>query len=167
MGKEIEFVDLVDQLGIIKEKKVPKEEIKRYPDLYLQIIIAVIFDENRKILIQKRSLDKNSEPGYIDHVCGAIKSGETPEEAANRESTEETNIKPTKLKIIDRKVNSYNRYRILLLGYGNGVPKPNNLNETAWAKFAPLNELIEKQISNEWKFVDEFFEDTKKAIENR
>lgn len=167
MGKEIEFVDLVDKSGVIKERNVPKQDIGKHPDLHLQIVIAVIFDKDGKILVQKRSLNKSSEAGSIDHICGAIRSGETPEQAAIRESIEETSIKPSELKIIDMKVNSYNRYRVLLIGHGEGIPGVSNLDETEWAKFISFNELVEKHISGEWKFVDEFFEDTKKAIESK
>jgi 8-oxo-dGTP pyrophosphatase MutT (NUDIX family) len=158
---------LVDESGIIKKRNIPKNEIEDYPDLHLQIVIAVIFDRDGKILIQKRSLNKSSEPGVIDHVCGALRSGEMPEQASIRESLEETRIAPSELKIVDIAVNSYNRYRFLLVGYGEGVPEAGNLDETEWAEFVSFNKLVKKHISGEWKFVNEFFEDTKKAIESK
>ena len=167
MGKEIEHVDLVNRLGIIQVRNVPKNEIEKYPDLYLQIIIAVILNKNGEILVQKRSLNKKTEPGFIDHICGAIISGETPEQAAEREGYEESHIKPNNLKIIDAGVNIYNRYRYLLIGMSNLTPQNGNINETEWVRFIPFNKLVEKHISGEWKFVDEFFEDTRKAIESK
>ena len=166
MGKEIELTDLVDANGIIKKQGIPRNEIDSYPDLHLQIAIAVIFNKSGEILVQKRAIAKSSEAGKIDHVCGSVISGETPEEAAIRESKEETGIDPNNVKVVDKGLNKYNRYRYLLVGESDSQPGQFDLNEVEWVKFIPLEELEKKEASGEFEFVGEFFEDTEIAIQS-
>lgn len=40
----MELVDLVDSARRIKQTGIPRTEVDRFPDLYLQIVIVVIFD---------------------------------------------------------------------------------------------------------------------------
>ena len=123
MSNEIELVDLVDASGKIQKKGVARDEIERYPDLHLQIAIAVAFNSEGKVLVQRRALTKNTCPGDLDHTCGALKSGETPEAAIHREALEETGLTFYDLKMVDQNLNSYNRYRYLLVARADGEPK--------------------------------------------
>lgn len=164
MAKEIELVDLVDANGVIKKQRVLRGEADLYPDLHLQIAIAVIFNKSGDILVQKRAMIKNSEPGKIDHVCGSLKTGETPEETAKREAMEETGIDPNEIRVIDQGLNNYNRYRYLLVGKTDCLPGQPDPNEVEWVDFISLDELKEKAISGEFEFVGEFFEDTEIAV---
>lgn len=166
MGKEIELTDLVDVNGVIEKQGIPRNEIDLYPDLHLQIAIAVIFNKSGEILVQKRAMIKSSEPGKIDHVCGSVMSGETPEEAAIRESKEETGISPNNVRVVDKGLNKYNRYRYLLIGESDSLPGKLDLNEVEWVRSISPGELREKEASGEFVFVGEFFEDTEIAIRN-
>jgi len=166
MSKETEIVDLVDASGQIQKRGVPRVEVEKYTDLHLQIVIAVIFDYAGRILAQKRALTKSTCPGDIDHVCGAVKSGETPEMATARESLEETGLKVKNLKIVEQGVNSYNRYRYLLVGVANGEPNSYDPAEVEWVKFISPEELKVKSQSGEFTFVGEFFEDMELALNN-
>jgi 8-oxo-dGTP pyrophosphatase MutT (NUDIX family) len=166
MSKEDELVDLVDSSGTIKKEKILRSENDNITGLHLQIVIGVIFHSNGKVLVHKRSKDKTVNPGDIDHVCGAIMSGETPERALIRESLEETGIAPDEIKIIDQGVNRYNRYRYLLAGRSNDRPVLLNKDEVEWVDFIHPDELMRKQKSGEFTFVDEFFEEMSRAIEN-
>ncbi len=134
MNKEIELVDLVDASGIIKKHSIPRSETDSYPDLHLQIVIAVVLDKEGRMLVHKRAQTKRVNPGDIDHVCGGVMSGETPEEAAEREAVEETGVKPLNLKIVAQGVNKYNRYRYLLLGESNDQPGEVNPAEVEWVR---------------------------------
>lgn len=167
MNKEIELVDLVDDSGVIQKRKVPRTEIDSYPNLYLQIVIGVVLDKEGRMLVHKRSQTKRVNPGDIDHICGGVMSGETPEEAAEREAVEETGVKPLNLKIVAQGVNKYNRYRYLLRGESNDQPGEVNPAEVEWVRFIHPDELRSKHNSGELSFVDEFFEDTELAIINR
>lgn len=164
MNKEVELIDLVDASGHIQKQGIPRSDLDLYPNLHLQIVILVIFDiESGGILVQKRAQTKKTNPGYIDHVCGGITSGETPEEAAVRESIEETGIHPFNLMEVTKGINKYNRYRYLLVGESDSKPGQINPSEVEWVRFVTLGELKEKELSGEFIFVEEFFEETELA----
>jgi mutator protein MutT len=159
-----ELVDLVDAFGKIQKQCIPRPKINLYPDLHLQIVIGIVLNKNGSILVHKRSQLKKVNPGDIDHVCGGIVSGETPEQAFSRESMEETGIQPFNIKAVARGINKYNRYRYLLIGESEDEPKGFDSSEADWARFIRLDELKAKKDSGEYTFVDEFFEDTQLAL---
>lgn len=167
MSNERELVDLVDANGEIKEIGVPRNEIDKRLGHYLQIVIAVVFDESGKVLVQKRALTKSTCPGDLDHTCGAIKSGETPEEATTREALEETGLKFEDLKIIGQKLNGYSRYRYLIVGKSNGEPNSYDPNEVEWVKFISIEDLKSGQKTGKYTFVDDFFEDLELVLGSR
>lgn len=119
------------------------------------------------MLVHKRALDKKVNPGDIDHVCGGIHSNESVEQAALRETQEETGVEPSKLEVVLRGVNKYNRYRTLLTGESNNEPRAVDPSEVEWVRFLSLDELKTKKESGEFSFVDEFFEETSLAIQYR
>jgi 8-oxo-dGTP pyrophosphatase MutT (NUDIX family) len=166
MGKEIELVDLVDASGQIQKRGVSRTKAEQdpSPDLHLQIAIAVVFDDLGRVLVQKRALTKKSCPGDLDHVCGAVKTGETPEEAAVREGFEETGLEIHCLRIVEQGLNSYHRFRHLLVGLARGEPKPSDPTEIEWVRFMYPQELRGKQKTGELTFVDEFFQDMELAL---
>lgn len=159
-----EIIDLVDAGGLIKELNVAKISASDYPHLYVQIVIGVIFDPVGRILVHRRSLQKRVNPGDIDHVCGGVLAGETPESALLRESLEETGLQPSNVKLIARGVNKYNRFRYLLIGESAEDPVPGDPAEVEWVKFYDVNELREKNRNGDFTFVDEFFEETELAL---
>lgn len=165
--KEVELIDLVDSSGKIVQYGVPRSEADLYPDLHVQIVIGVIFDKEGRILVQKRAQTKKVDPGSIDHVCGVIKSGETPEKAAVREAGEETGIEPCDIKIIRQEVNTYNRYRTLFVGESDDEPEQGDPKEVEWVCFIHPDELRDKFDSGEFTFVDEFFEDMEFALAHK
>lgn len=167
MNQKIELVDLVDSSGIIRKRGIPRSKIDSYPDLYMQIVIGVVFNKKGQILVHKRAQTKKINPGDIDHICGGIMAGETPEVAALRESLEETGIRPINLRIIAQGINKYKRYRYLLVGEAETEPGEVNPSEVEWVRFIHPGELKQKSNSGEFKFVDEFFEDTNLALTSK
>ncbi len=167
MSKEIELVDLVDSSGNVKRRAVPRHEADNYSDFHLQIIIGVVFDDEGKVLVHQRAKTKRVNPGDIDHVCGGIMSGETPEEAFIRESLEETGVKPSNAVVIAKGVNKYNRFRYLVVGDSNDLPGEPSLDEVEWIQFIHPDDLRAKYQAGELSFVDEFFEDTELAIRSK
>lgn len=155
----VELVDLVDSKGLVIERPVPRNKVEDYPDLHLQIVICVIFDKDGKVLVHKRAGTKKVNPSCIDHVCGGIKSGENQMDAVKRESLEETTLVSSNLRLLRQGVNKYNRYCFLFVGETNGIPNDTDPNEVEWVRFMSIDELREKFIGNELKFVDDFFED--------
>lgn len=166
MNKTVELVDLVDSSGQVKKRNVLRSEVSLYPDLYLQIVICIVFDRQGRVLVHKRAKTKKVNPGDIDHICGGVMSGETAIAAAEREAFEETGLKPKNLKVVTQGINKYNRYRYLLVGESNEDPDAKASAEVEWVRFIHPEELKAKHLSGEFTFVDEFFEDTALAIAN-
>lgn len=166
-SNEIELVDLVDASGNVQKRGIPRYETDNHANLHLQIIIGVIFDDEGRILVHQRARTKSVNPGDIDHVCGAVISGETPEEAFVRESLEETGVFPKNTVIITQGVNKYNRYRYLVVGESSDLPGKPNLKEVEWIQFIQPEELRARYKEGEFSFVDEFFKDTELAIQSK
>ncbi|MFD9940358.1 NUDIX domain-containing protein [Nonomuraea sp. NPDC059023] len=156
-----ETVDLVDSGGRIAIPAIPRYDIGRYHDFYLQIVIVVIHNARGEILVHQRSLCKDVNPGDIDHVCGAIISGETPLDAARREVREETGVSLRELTLLSHGINSYGRYRYLLLGSTDEQPRQDSVDaqEVAWVGYDRPESLALKCSSGELTFTDGFFED--------
>ncbi|MBI2028923.1 NUDIX hydrolase [Candidatus Gottesmanbacteria bacterium] len=167
MRNIIEKVDLVDSSGNICKHGVSRAKLNLYPHLHLQIVIGVVFDKNGRILVHQRSKTKKVNPGDIDHICGGIMTGETPERAFVRESIEETGVKPLNLQIVTKGVNKYNRYRYLLIAESYDKPNSVSNSEVEWVDFIHPDELKAKHASKQFTFVDEFFEDTQSAISKK
>jgi len=167
MNEETELVDLVDKNGVIQKRKVPRNKSDIFPDYFLQIVIVLILDNDGKVLVLKRSGSLDIDPNHIDNICGAISSGESPEEAAKRETEEESGIKLKHLKLITKGVNKYNRYRYLFITMTDQKPKITHPEEVEMVKFESIESLRKKQKSGEYKFVGDFFEDLEAAIETK
>jgi len=153
-----ELIDLVDANGAVVATGVSRDDSAEYEGAHMQIVIAIIRNNQGKILVHKRSMHKRVNPGDIDHVCGGIYSGETPEDAVDREAREEGGVTIANAKIIQAGVNEYNRYRYLILAESDDEPEPTLLDSTEveWAAFYSLEELEHKRDSGEFTFVDGF-----------
>lgn len=97
MKDEIEFFDIVNQndevIGKIKEN-----EQKNIRPNQLRFINILIFNNENKILVPKRSSNRKIFPNCYDFsVGGHVNSGETYEQAAYRELEEELGIKNVEL----------------------------------------------------------------------
>ena len=92
MEEDKELLDIVDEQDNIitqdtKENKFKKELISRNVAIF-------ILDDNKNLLIVKRSPQKRSFPNRYDlAACGNVKAGESYEKAADREVEEELGIK--------------------------------------------------------------------------
>ena len=53
------------------------------------VSIIILYDKDRKILLQHRAEDAKRLPGYWAFFGGGIEKGETPEQAVKRETLEE------------------------------------------------------------------------------
>ena len=62
----------------------------------------ILYDSDKKVLLQHRTLDTAILPGYWAFFGGSIEKGENPEEAAIREAHEELNYNAKNLKLIIR-----------------------------------------------------------------
>lgn len=55
----------------------------------LNVVIVLLYDEQKRLLLQHRSMDTPRMPGYWAFFGGSIDEGETPIEAIRREAYEE------------------------------------------------------------------------------
>lgn len=165
MPQDIEYIDLVDTSGNVKLRNLPRSEADQYPDLHMQIVVGVIFDREKRILVHQRAKTKSVNPGDVDHICGGIQSGETPEEALLRETMEEAGVNIRRFHIVQHCVNTYKRYRYLIIGETDDEPGSSDPAEVEWVRFMHLDELKQGHTSGELTFVDEFFEDTAQAMQ--
>lgn len=160
-----ELIDLVDSTGSIIHHGVLRDDAEQYDGLHMQIVIAVIFNGLGQVLVHKRAVTKRVNPGDIDHVCGGIRTGEVPEDAAMREANEETGVHLKGLQVVDERVNSYGRYRYLLLGSSDEQPSRDlDPHEVEWAAYYSIEELRAKAETGEFTFVDGFFEDIEQVL---
>ena len=96
-------------------------------------------------------------------MCGGVATGETPLDAAKRETEEETGLMPHNLRLVADGVNEYNRYRYLFVGEVEGESKVDP-DEIEWIGYFPLDDLRQKHQSGELTFVDGFFADLDLAV---
>ena len=86
-------------------------------ECYLPVVGVVIVNSKHAILLQKRSMLKNSNPGKWGICGGKINLGETPIDAAVRETLEEIgiNIERSKLKEIRKAANGKGYFTIFYI----------------------------------------------------
>lgn len=153
-----ELVDLVNKHGEIQKIGVPRHEVGNHPDLHMQIVIVIAFDSLLRMLVHRRGAEK-SDAEKFDHICGAIQSGETPEEAALREGLEETGVALQNVRKVHAGVNEYSRYRHLFVADAEGEPSISDPKEVMWVGYMHPDELRETHNAGEIGFVDGFFKD--------
>ena len=102
-----EIVEILTEDGKKTGKRIDKS-IAHKESLCHGISVIALINKDGKLLIQKRSLDKKTEPNKWDlSGAGHINIDETPEQAGVRELFEETGIKvkTEELKLIDTYLN--------------------------------------------------------------
>lgn len=86
------LIDVLSEDGVLTGKKASKKEIHE-KGWWHQTAHVWIYNSRGEILLQKRSMAKDSYPGLWDiSVGGHVDAGETPLQAALRETSEEVGI---------------------------------------------------------------------------
>lgn len=92
LDKTTEWVPLVDEKGRLIGKAT-RAEVHRGPGKLHPVIHLHLINSKGEIYLQKRSINKDTQPGKWDtSVGGHVDLGETIEQALLRETTEELNI---------------------------------------------------------------------------
>lgn len=87
-----ELIDVLDESGNKTGEIVTRTQVHE-KGLWHRIIVVSIIDKNGHILMQQRSINKDSNPGKWDvSAAGHVSSGQTSIEAAIREVSEELGI---------------------------------------------------------------------------
>ena len=88
-----ELLDIVDENNKSSGFTKPRSEVHRDGDWHRTVHIY-IFDDKGKLLVQKRSLKKDLNPGLWDiRFGGHISAGQNMDEAVLRETQEETGLR--------------------------------------------------------------------------
>ena len=90
-----EYVDILNEEGQLTGEVITKKEAHRTGKWHRSIHIMIVSEDNKKILLQKRCLDKDLFPNMWDiSVGGHVSSGEDTLVAAKRELSEELGLNP-------------------------------------------------------------------------
>ncbi len=65
------------------------EEVKDSSPVKRNVAVILLYDKDKKVLLQHRAEDAERLPGYWAFFGGGIERGETPEQAVRRETLEE------------------------------------------------------------------------------
>lgn len=87
-----ELLDVVDENGRTI-KTLDRAKIHGNPSLMHKVVHALVFDMNGRLILQKRSMNKDVAPGRWDtSVGGHVNAGESIGDALSREMEEELGI---------------------------------------------------------------------------
>ena len=166
--QELEVVEVFNASGqAIGE--MTREEAERDNHMTKNVLVF-IFNSLGKVWTQLRPDWKAHYPNRWDiSVCGGVQSGESPEQAAQRETREELGFEP-KLQLAESFLNIFpgdngeerKRLSYLFIGESDKVPREND--EVAEFKVWDLEELRHDVISNPDNYVPSFLLELDKAI---
>ena len=92
-----EMIEIVDRNGNVLGLAA-RSEFPGNPSLLHRVVHVLVFDTHGRLLLQKRSADKDVAPGKWDtSVGGHVNPGEDIERAASREMQEELGIQGVQL----------------------------------------------------------------------
>ncbi len=142
-NKNTEFLPIVNEEGEIIGK-ASREECHRNPSLIYPIIRLHLFNKENQILLQRRSLKSDIEPGKWDAaVAGHIKFDEKIEDAVKRESKEELNIEINEFQLLHKrlfKAKTSTALMFVFIGLQNEFPNA-NLKEVEEVRFFTIQQI--------------------------
>lgn len=155
----MEYVDIVDENSKILYK-LSKEEAHKKGLLHRTVISEIIDSGGRWVLVRPR--DHKQDAGqYVSPIGGHVSSGETEEEALQREAFEEAGLKDFKFKFAGRKIfnrsvlgRQENHFFIVYEIYSDKKPSLND--ENSDYKYFTKKEIREKMKSHPNMFGDAF-----------
>ena len=103
-NRNTEILPIVNENGDIIGK-ASREECHRNPDLIYPVLRLHLFNNENKILLQRRSLKSDIEAGKWDAaVAGHIQYGEKIEDAVKRECQEELNHNISEFQLLNKRI---------------------------------------------------------------
>jgi isopentenyldiphosphate isomerase len=130
---------------------VPRSRVHGNPSLVHRSVHILVLGGGR-LLLQKRSMRKDTQPGKWDtSVGGHVGFGQTYEEAARREAEEELGIVPGDLEFlypsrIRNEVESENIHTYLHLSEGPFRPEPGEIDEIRFWSRREIDEALGRGI---------------------
>lgn len=147
MTTQDEIFDVVDRLGRVIGRAT-RRECHGNPALLHQAVHVIVFDRQGRVLLQKRSMQKDLQPGKWDtSVGGHVQPGERPDEAARRELKEELGISVAKLEpayeyVWESDVESELIRAYVTLQEGPFQPAPDEVAEIRFWTFAEIEASV-------------------------
>jgi len=162
-----EIIDVLNENGEVIDS-ISREKAERDNHTTENVLIFV-FNSSGKVWVQLRPKTKNHYPGRWDiSACGGLLSGEKPDDAAKRETLEETglelNLQPVEsfLNVFPGD-NSEERKRLSHLYVTISDKKPKINDEVDEFKTWEVEELRIDVVSNPNKYVPSFIVELEKA----
>lgn len=139
----VEILPIVDEEGKVIGK-ASREECHNNPDIIYPVVRLHLFNKKGQVLLQKRSLKSDIEPGKWDAaVAGHVRFGETAEQAIVRECQEEINYKLENYQAISQrlfKAKTSTALMMVYIGTIEDLPKA-NYSEVEEVAFFNINEI--------------------------
>ena len=92
MSVEKELWDIYDENKMPTGETVDRCNLSLNPKQFHLVVIGILFTEDKKVLITKRSPDKRYAGGLWEIPGGGVRAGENSQDAVRREILEETGI---------------------------------------------------------------------------
>ena len=140
---EDEWFDIVTEKGEIKGK-APRSAVHGNPQLLHPVVHLHVFNKKGQLYLQKRSLNKDVQPGKWDtSVGGHINSGEDVQTALRREAMEEIGITLNNIQPLYTYVmrNNYESELVHTFRVVHNGPFKINRDEIIFGKFWRLNDI--------------------------
>jgi len=162
------MIDILDEAGQVVGT-IPREEAERDNHITENVLVFV-FNSLGKVWAQLRPMTKNHYPGRWDiSACGGVLSGEKPEEAAVRETSQETSLE-VELTYVESFINVFpgdngeERRRLSHLFVGVSDEQPQTNEEVDKFKVWPPDKLRKDIQDKPEKYVPSFLAELDKAI---
>ena len=141
-----EIFDVVDEDDNVIGRAT-REECNSNPAIIHRAVFVLVYNDQDQILWQKRSNNKDTEPGkWVTSVSGHVDSGEDYKDAAIRETKEELGI-DVDVEFLGKFLYQYrkeNEFSSIFRAFSNG-PFYYNRDEIAKVKFMTIDELWRKE----------------------
>jgi isopentenyldiphosphate isomerase len=138
-----------------------RELCHRCPALLHRVVHALVVNSHGELFLQKRSLEKDIQPGKWDtSVGGHVNPGEAPEDAVRRETEEELGFIPVELVYLYDYIWESEREREQVRTYlcrydGKCHPDPEEIEEGRWWTPDEIDEQLSSGIFTP-NFIEEY-----------
>ena len=154
----MEYFDIVDENDKIIDK-ASRQECHSNPKLIHRGVFVILVDEKNSILLSKRSMEKDTNPGKWEFPAGHNDLGESYENAAKRKLKKETGIsaKLKKIAKINAMLRQETEFDAIFIGkVKSSVKTKLDKKEVSETRFVPTSDLKKELAKDEKAFTDCF-----------
>ncbi len=146
-NKNTEYLPVVDKEGNLIGK-ASREQCHSDPSLIYPVVRLHVFNKKGEVLLQRRSLKSDIEPGKWDAaVAGHVRYGEDIDAAIKRESMEEINLELEEMQLLNKRIFNAKTSTALMFVFitvTDKIPRANKneVEEIAFFNIAEIKPLI-------------------------